>query len=157
MLVLEFDRVNFDGTIMPELARLKEAGIARLIDLLLVTKKDGEIETKQASDLSESEAEDFGALVGGLIGVGAGKDLEESMGAGAAAMADGHMLGDEEVWYLSDAIPDNSSVAVALIEHTWAIPLRDKLLEADAVPLADEWVHPADLIAVGGKLAAAAD
>ena len=34
MLVLEFDRVNFDGSIMPELARLKEAGVARLIDLL---------------------------------------------------------------------------------------------------------------------------
>jgi hypothetical protein len=29
MLVLGFDRTKFDGQVMPELARLKEAGIVR--------------------------------------------------------------------------------------------------------------------------------
>jgi hypothetical protein len=41
------------------------------------------------------------------------------------------------------------SAVVALIEHLWAIPLRDKLAGNDAVVLADAWIHPADLIAVG--------
>jgi uncharacterized membrane protein len=157
MLVLAFDRVNFDGQIMPELERLKDAGIIRLLDLMFVTKRDGEIETTHASDLSQDEAEDFGAIVGALIGVGAGKDLEESMVAGAAATADGHLIDEDDVWYLADAIPDDSSAAVALIEHRWAIPLRDKLIEADGVTLADEWVHPADLMAVGARVAVGAD
>jgi len=154
MLVLEFGRTKFDGEIMPEIERLKEAGIIRLVDLLFVTKKDGEIESVQASDLSQDEAENLGAIVGGLLGAGAGvEDLEEAMGAGAAQLADGHMLDQSDVWYLGDAIPDGSSAAIALFEHLWAIPLRDKILAADGIVLADEWIHPADLVAVGAKMA----
>jgi hypothetical protein len=66
------------------------------------------------------------------------------------------MLDEADVWFLEDAIPEGTSAAVALIEHRWAIPLRDKLIAADGVVLADEWVHPADLVAVGAHAAAAA-
>ena len=157
LLVLGFDRTQFDGEIMPELKRLKEAGTARLIDLIFVTNKGGEIETHQVSDLSTDEAEDFGALIGGLIGAGMGEeDLEAAMAAGAAEGSDGHLLPDADVWYLADAIPEGTSAAVALIEHLWAIPLRNKLAAADAVVLADAWVHPADLVEVGAKAAEAA-
>jgi hypothetical protein len=38
---------------------------------------------------------------------------------------------------------------VALIEHLWAIPLRTAISGAGGVTLADEWVHPDDLIALG--------
>ncbi len=149
LLVLGFDRVRFDGQIMPELDRLKDAGTIRLIDLLFVTKREGEVERIQRSDLSTEEAEEFGALVGALIGVGMGEeDLEGALAVGAEAGADGHVL-DEDVWYLADAIPEGMSAAVALIEHRWAIPLRDKIAAADGVVLADAWVHPADLVAVG--------
>jgi len=152
MLVLEFDRTRFDGEIMPELERLNESGVIRF-----VTKRDGEVESHRASDLSQEEAEDFGAVVGALVGVGAGKDLEASADAGAEAGADGHVIGEDEVWYLADAIPDGSSAAIALIEHRWAIPLRDKLMAADGVVLADEWVHPADLMALGAALTAGSE
>lgn len=153
LLVVEFDRVRFDGTIMPELERLKDAGLIRLIDLAFVTKREGEVEIIQTSDLTSEEAHDFGAIVGGLIGAGMGADLDAAMEAGAESMEDGHMIGESDVWYLADAIPEGSSAAVALIEHRWAIPLRDKLLDADGVVLADEWIHPADLIAVGAAFA----
>ena len=156
MLVLEFDRTRFDGEVMPELARLKEAGIIRLIDLLFVRKPvGGELEVVQTSDLSEDEATEFGALVGALVGLGGG-DEELSYRtalAGAEELEDGHFFGDSEVWYLADAIPEGSSAAVALIEHVWAIPLRDKLADAGAVTLLDEWIHPKDLLAVGAAAA----
>jgi hypothetical protein len=69
--------------------------------------------------------------------------------AGADALEDGHLFGDEEVWYVGDAIPEGSSAAIALIEHVWAIPLRDKLVDAGGSVLADAWIHPADLVAIG--------
>jgi len=156
MLVLEFDRTKFDGEIMPELARLKDAGIIRLIDLLFVRKPvGGDLEVVQTSDLSEDEATDFGALVGALIGLGSGDEelSYRAAVAGAEELEDGHFFGDSEVWYLADAIPEGSSAAVALIEHVWAIPLRDKLVDAGAVTLADEWIHPKDLLAVGALAA----
>jgi uncharacterized membrane protein len=157
MLVLEFDRTQFHGEVMPELERLKDAGIIRLLDLLFVRKeKGGEVEVIQRSDLNEDEAMDFGALIGALVGIGTG-DEEQTLAAAAAGaqeMEDGHLFGDDEVWYLSDAIPEGSSAAIALIEHRWAIPLRDKIVDAGGTALADEWIHPADLIAIG---AAASD
>jgi uncharacterized membrane protein len=152
MLVLGFDRTQFDGKVMPELARLKEAGIVRLIDLLFVSKnEEGELDVVRQSDLSAEEATEFGALVGALVGLGTG-DEEVAMAAataGAEEGEDGHFLGDSEVWYLADAIPEGTSAAVALIEHLWAIPLRDKIVDAGGVALADEWIHPADLVAIG--------
>jgi len=152
MLVVEFDRTRFEGEILPELERLKEAGIVRLIDLLFVRKPEGgEVEVVQTSDLSDDEARRFGAIVGALVGLGTGSEEEalRASAAGAEELADGHFFGDTEVWYLADAIPDGKSAAVALIEHQWAIPLRDKIMRAGGITLADEWIHPADLIAIG--------
>src|SRR5207253_4017803 len=156
-LVLRCDRLRSDGEIMPEIERLKDEGIIRLIDMIFVTNNRGVVETIQTSDLSTEEAEDFGAIVGALIGAGRGdENIEADMVAGAAEGADGHMLDEADVWFLADAIPEGTSAAVALIEHRWAIPLRDKILAADGVVLADEWVHPADLVAIGAHAAEAA-
>ena len=72
MLVVGFEGDHFTGEIREELTRLKENDIARLIDLLLVKKNDeGEIEVIQQSDLDQDEAEEFGAVVGALVGFGA--------------------------------------------------------------------------------------
>ena len=152
MLVLGFDGTEFDNSVAPELKRLKEAGTIRLLDVLFVRKPEGgEIEVVQKSDLNHDEAVDFGAMAGALIGLGTGDEEQmlSSAVAGAEALEDGHLFGDEEVWYVADAIPDGSSAVIALIEHVWAIPLRDKLVAAGGSVLADAWIHPADLIAIG--------
>src|SRR4051812_19535916 len=156
MMVLDFDRTALNGDILPELKRLKDAGIVRLIDLLVVRKPAGEdIEIVQQSDLSHDEAVEFGALVGALIGFGTGSEENAYAAAvaGADEMEDGHLFGAGESWYLADAIPEGHTAAVALIEHLWAIPLRDKILAAGGETLADEWVHPKDLLAVGAVAA----
>jgi uncharacterized membrane protein len=160
MLVVGFAGDNFSGEIRDELERLKEHDIVRLIDLLLVKKNDdGEIEVLQTSDLDQNEAEEFGAVVGALVGFGAGGDEEVERGAiaGAAELEDGHVFDDNAVWYLSDAIPDGTAAAVALLEHRWAIPLRDKIAQAGGVTLSDAWIHAADLVAIGLVGAAAKD
>ncbi len=156
MLVVGFERERFTGEIMPELTRLGDEGLIRLIDLLVVTKhENGEIESIQTSDLSKDEAMEFGAIVGALIGLGEGgeEEVERAAVLGAAELEDGHVFDETQVWYLGDAIPNGSSAAIALIEHRWAIPLRDKIAAAGGFALADEWIHPADLIAIGLKAA----
>ena len=96
----------------------------------------------------------MGAIAGALIGFGygGGEDedaIEAGAEAGAEAMADGHLIPDDEAWYVADAIPNGSAAAIILIEHMWAIPLRNAIVEAGGMALADEWIHPKDLIAVG--------
>lgn len=153
MLILEFDNAGLKGEILPELERLREAGLVRLIDLLIVVKDlEGNVAAVQTSDLGLEEAMEFGAIAGALIGFGA--DGEEGLEAGAvvgAEMAsDGSILaGEGQEWYVADAIPPGATAAIALIEHLWAIPLRDAIARAGGLTLADQWIHPEDLLAVG--------
>jgi hypothetical protein len=49
----------------------------------------------------------------------------------------------------TNAIPNGSAAAIALIEDRWAIPLREAIYSAGGFHLADAWVHPTDLIAIG--------
>ena len=152
MLIVGFQGDNFDGSIMEELKRLKEHDIVRLIDLLFVKKnEEGDLEIAQRSDLSSDEAQQFGAIVGALVGFGADDEEGAELGAvaGAAELEDGHVFDDDAVWYLGDAIPEGTAAAVALLEHRWAIPLRDKIAQAGGLTLSDAWVHVADLVAVG--------
>lgn len=151
-LVVGFGEDRFTGEILPELKRLREADVIRLIDLLFVQKDEaGNVLAVEQTDLSREEMMEFGAFVGALVGLGAGgeDEAEAAAVAGARELEDQRMYDDAEVWYLSDAIPNGTSAAIVLIEHRWAIPLRDKIRQAGGVPLADEWIHPEDLIAVG--------
>jgi uncharacterized membrane protein len=154
MLVVGFDDPQFKGEILDELKRLREADIIRIIDLLVIKKDDaGNVETLHQTDLTPDEAMEVGAIAGALIGLGAGSEEAAEAGAVAGAMAgeDGHLLDDSQVWYAADAIPNGTAAGIALIEHRWAIPLRDAIIRAHGIPLIDEWIHATDLIAAGMK------
>jgi hypothetical protein len=146
ILVVGFPEPKFTGAVLAELDRLKENDIVRLVDLVVVRKRgDGTLERVAHSDLTPEEAAEFGAIAGSLVGLGAG-DLDE---ARAAAVGEPIVLDESNSWYVDDAIPPGSAAAVAIIEHRWAIGLRDAILDAGGMHLADAWVHPADLVAVG--------
>jgi len=152
ILVIGFDDPKFEGKALAELKRLREQDVARLIDLIVVKKDaDGNIERLTHSDLTTDEAEEFGAYVGALIGLGVdgAEGMEAGAVLGAVSMEDGHVFDENETWYVDDAIPPNSAAAIALIEHRWAIPLREAIAEANGFHLADAWIHPTDLVAVG--------
>jgi uncharacterized membrane protein len=159
MLVVGFEGPKFKGEILEELKRLKDEDIIRLVDLLVIKKNDdGTVETLHQSDLSQDEAMEFGAVAGALIGLGAaGKEgAEAGARAGAEAMEDRQVFDDDQVWYAADAIPNGTAAGIALIEHRWAIPLRDAIVRAGGIPLIDEWIHAKDLVAAGLKLEEAA-
>ncbi|HEY7604938.1 MAG TPA: hypothetical protein VH760_11815 [Gaiellaceae bacterium] len=152
LLVIGFNEPEFKGQIRAELDRLRESDVVRLIDAIVVQKDDqGNVERLQLSDYTTEEAQDLGAKAGALIGLGFGAD-EETMEAGAllgaAEGSDGHLL-DANVWYVDDVIPNDSAAAIALVEHRWAIPLREAIWDAGGFHLADAWVHPEDLVTIG--------
>jgi len=149
MLVLGFAQPDFTGKIAAELDKLRAHEFVRILDALVVQKDDaGDITALQVSDLTADEATELGAIAGALIGLGQG-DAVAGAEAGAIEGADGHVIPDEDVWFVADTIPVGSAAAVLLIEHLWAVPLRDSIVDAGGVALADQWIHPADLVAVG--------
>jgi uncharacterized membrane protein len=152
LLVVSFTEPDFRGEILDELRSLRESGVVRLIDALVVQKDlDGDLAAVQWSDLSVEESEEFGATVGALLGLGLAGDagMEAGAVAGAEAGADGHVLDESEVWDIADSIEPGSAAAIALIEHLWATPLRAAIARAGGVPVTDAWVHPLDLVEIG--------
>ena len=155
LIVYGFDQPKFGGGIAAELNRLRDLDMIRVIDALVVYKNpDGDVLNIQMTDLNPDQAEQFGAILGGLIGLGMAG--EEGMLAGATAGAEkieeqgGHVFDpDHEMWDVLDDIPTDTAAALLLVEHRWAIPLRDAILEEGGMAIGDIWVHPRDLIAAG--------
>jgi hypothetical protein len=142
ILVVGFERSKFQGEILEELRRLREHDIVRLLDLLVVAKDGrGNLRTLQASDRSEEDTEELGALTRSLIGFGG----EPSMPPEPTA------FDEDEAWDVVEAIPPGSAAAIALLEHRWAIPLRESINRAGGTALADAWVHRDDLAAAGAS------
>ena len=151
LLVVGFAGGEFKGEIMAVLDDLRDRDVIRLVDMAFVRKDDqGDLVMIERSDLSEEEAAEFGAVVGALIGFGAAGEEGAEVGAieGAEAAAEGGML-EDQMWYIADEIPEGTAAAVALIEHRWAIPLREAIMNAGGFLLSDAWIHPTDLVAIG--------
>ena len=107
VVVLGFPENRFTGEILPELERLVESDTISIIDGVFVTKDgDGATDFVEFDSLGDDE---FGALAG---------ILERVEG----------LVSDEDVEDLTASLPTNSSAAVLVFEHTWAVPLRDAIV-----------------------------
>ena len=153
LIVLGFEHPEFHGEIIAELERLRESDTVRVIDALAVHKDaDGEIEVVHLSNLSKDEAIELGSKVGALVGLGI--EGEEGMiagaEAGAEAAADGvNVFSDDDAWDVIEEIPNDSAAALILLEHHWAVPLRDAVMRAGGFRVSDGFISPLDLVEIG--------
>ncbi len=124
LIVLGFDHPDFHGEIIEELERLRESDTVRVIDALAVHKDaDGEIEVLPLGDLST---------------------------VGAEGAADGAgVLDEDDAWDVIEEIPNDSAAALLLIEHHWAVPLRNAIARADGFRTSGGLISPLELIAGG--------
>ena len=154
LIVLGFNHPDFHGEVISELERLRESDTIRVIDSLAVYKDaDGELEVEHLSNLTEQEAIELGSKIGALIGLGI--EGEEGAEAGAIAGAEQaaeegiHVFGDAAAWDVVEEIPNDSAAALILIEHHWAVPLRDAIARAGGFRISDGFISPLDLVEIG--------
>jgi len=154
LIVLGFNHPDFHGEIIDELERLRDSDTVRVIDALAVYKDAaGDLEAEHLSNLSEQEAIELGSKIGALIGLGF--EGEEGAEAGAAAGAEQaasegiNVLGNAEEWDVLEEIPNDSAAALILLEHHWAVPLRDAIARTGGFRISDGFISPLDLIEVG--------
>ena len=155
LIVLGFRHPDFHGEIIAELERLRESDTVRVIDSLAVYKDaDGGLAVEHLSNLSETEAIEVGTKIGALIGLGI--EGEEGLEAGAVAgaeevAADGgvNVFTEEEAWDVLEDIPNDSAAALILIEHHWAVPIRDAVVRAGGFRISDGFISPLDLVGIG--------
>ena len=154
LLVLGFEHPEFHGEIKAELQKLRDSDTVRVIDSLAVYKDaNGDVEVEHLSNLTRDEAVELGSKVGALIGLGI--DGEEGFEAGAVAGAEAAedgidvISGDAGAWDVLEEIPNDSAAALILIEHHWAVPLRDAVMRAGGFRISDGFISPLDLVEIG--------
>jgi uncharacterized membrane protein len=150
LIVLGFDQPDFHGEIIAELERLRAHDTVRVIDALAVYKDaTGAIEVEHLSNLTEDEARELGSKVAALVGLGIEGDGDAAGEAAADGDADADTLTDAGAWDVLEDIPDDSAAALILLEHHWAVPLRDAIMRAGGFRIADAFISPLDLVALG--------
>ncbi len=153
LLVLGFEEPDFHGEIIAELERLRQSDTVRVIDALAVYKDaEGEIEVAHLSNLSKDEAIELGSKVGALIGLGIEGEQGAEAGAvaGAEAAEDGvEVFTEDEAWDVLEEIPSDSAAALILVEHHWAVGLRDAVARAGGFRISDGFISPLDLVEIG--------
>ncbi|AKB28954.1 hypothetical protein MSSIT_2235 [Methanosarcina siciliae T4/M] len=159
MLVIAFEDPKFHGQIRRELESVMEKGIIRLIDLLFVWKdNDGNVTSLEATQLNEKERMRFGAVVGGLLGFGAGgvEGAKIGMEEGALAAAqENYGITEGDIMEVTDAIPEGTAAAILIIEHLWAKQLKQALRDSRGVLISQGMLTPGLLMLVGDELAEA--
>ncbi len=154
LLVIGFADPQLDGSILSELVSASDSGTVRIVDVLGVYKDEaGNVAAAQMSDLTQDEAMTYGAWIGALIGLGAGGVDGAEIGALAGAMSalDEYEYGldAEAVATIAQDIPAGGAAMLAIIEHTWAIGFRNAMRDSGGVLIAQDFLSPEALIALG--------
>ena len=111
-LILGFPGNKFTGEIVPELAKLIESRLVRIIDLTFISK-----DAAGGVQVVEYDAvEELAAFVG----------LDAEVGG---------ILTDEDVAYAAMSLEPNSSAALLVWEDTWAGPFAAAVRKANGVIL----------------------
>ena len=111
-LILGFPGNMFTGQIVPELAKLIDSGLVRIIDLTFITKDAaGHVEVVEYDALEE-------------LAAFAGLDAEV-----------GGILTDEDVAHAALSLEPNTSAALLVWEDTWATPFAVAVRNANGVIL----------------------
>jgi hypothetical protein len=127
VLLIGLDEPGSERMLAAELQDLHSQDAVRALDVLRVRRDpDGGLRR-----LDPPDPEEFaGTVVEALL-------VSDS---GDEAMAEG-------TWSLADRLPRGAAAAIILLEHRWAIPLREAAAGARAEVFDDAWVHPRDLAA----------
>mgnify|MGYP003572107966 FL=1 len=115
-VIIEFPEAaqNFSGETIAELLKLSEAGIIRVVDLLILVKDaDGSIDAIELSDV-----EDLGEL----------EQLEAELA---------ELLAEDDVVHLAAAMDPGSTAGVVVYENLWAAPFAAAARRAGGQLIAD--------------------
>ena len=111
-VILGFPDNKFTGRIVPELAKLIDNGLVRILDLTFISKDaDGEVTVIEFDALEE-------------LAAFAGLDAEI-----------GGILSEDDIAHAAAGLDPNSSAALLIWEDRWAAPFAEAVRDANGVIL----------------------
>jgi hypothetical protein len=108
-VVIKFSGNKFTGKIAPEIRKLEDSGIVRIIDLVFIRKdQDGNVESFEVADLGGEEESAYQTF--------AGKVTE--------------WLSQDDIENIGSELPNDSAAGAILFENLWAVHLKEAMLDA---------------------------
>lgn len=118
-LVVGFEGNNFKGEILAELTTAVENGTIAVLDLAIVAKDESDAVAKiELADLS-NEA------------------VQKLLPSGSSGL-----ISDDDVAEIADLVEPNCSVGLLIIEQLWAKGLKQAIINANGVVIAEGRIHP---------------
>ena len=109
LVVLRFRGNDFSGEILPEIQRVVDAGIVRVIDILLAIRiGDDPVRVLEMVELEDEILHRFEPVVADVTG----------------------LLNHDDARHLSAGLGPDSAAAVLLFEHAWASRIADAVAAA---------------------------
>jgi len=120
-IIVGFQGNKFDGSILKSISEAIDKKIINLIALAFVMKdEEGTISTVDIVDTGDDETIEFAQKY----------------------QVDSKHIDANDIDETADLIPNNTAAGLLIIEHTWAIPLKEALVNANGVLLAEGRIHP---------------
>ncbi|HZD43934.1 MAG TPA: hypothetical protein VE134_07735 [Methanomicrobiales archaeon] len=160
MIMVGFEKGEFEGEIFRELEMLRGDGAIRLIDMLFVHRPlEGGAFRMDPEEISLELNLQYGDLVGSLVGIKAG-ELERTLSRTAPESMETakytYGLTEEDLLKVTDRIPRGSSAAIILIEQLWAVRLAKAVRDEGGFLLAEGLITAAPLRRVREQVAESA-
>lgn len=156
LFVIAFPGNEFKGEIAPAILEARDKGIIRLIDYVFVLKdEDGNVGLMEGTDLGRKEIVQLHSVLGALLGLGAGGLEGAEIGAEVGAKYGEYDMGlsMEDVKNIADKIPENSAALLMVVEHLWAKKIKQTLVNANGIMVAQGMITPELIVMMGAAMA----
>jgi uncharacterized membrane protein len=131
LVVVGFDRPEFDGSVAAELANVVEEGAVRIVDFSVVYKDPtGDVTFVELADLSNEQVAPVAFIIEGLMG----------------------LLTEEDIEIVAEELPRDTGAMLVLFEHSWAANLRGAIKGAGGEMLMDVRIAADDVEALNEEL-----
>jgi hypothetical protein len=135
LVVLRFRGIDFSGEILPEIQRVVDAGIVRIIDVLLAVRVGDEpVHVLEMVELKDEVLQRFEPVVADVTG----------------------LLNHDDARHLSADLGPDSSAAVLLFEHAWASRIADAVAASGGEVIFSERIPRAVIEELVAEVASAA-
>lgn len=131
LMVIRFQDVVLPYDLLEHTKGTLDHEFIRPVSYFLMNKDpEGNIGVLEGGEMDEQEAVEFDAMIGYLIGMGAGgtaaaQEYAETAGQRAAGNTFG--ISEKDLRKIAEELPPSSSTFIVILEHTWVRKVRDAL------------------------------
>jgi len=120
-IIVGFEGNKFDGSILSAIGDAVESGVINALALSVIAKdENGDVRNLNIADVGDAYIVEFSEK----------HSLQDDV------------ITEEDITEVGDLLAENTAAGLLIIEHLWAKPLKEALINANGFLIADGRIHP---------------